>query len=194
MKTKQFLLVIVALVVAANVYASNTPKMSIIPLKDTKALVTASNETPVINEVSITDEYGKVVYYKRSKKKSADYKQIFNLSQLNNGSYEFKLRAGSNSIKKELSIDDGKICVKKESVEIEPYFAFENNLVKVSYLNFTKEDVKVDVYQDRKLVFTSKLGKDFLMHRALDMSELKKGNYDLVLANANNEYWFSVTR
>lgn len=194
MKTKQFFLVIVALVFAANVFATETPKMSIIPLEDTKALVTVSHETPLVNEISIISDKGNVVYYKKSKKKMDGYKQVFDLSQLENGAYEVKMKVGNTTVKRGLDIKNGNIAVQQQRAEIDPYFSFADNTLKVSYLNFENEDIAVYVYNNQKLVFSKEIGDEFTVHRALDLSQLKTGNYDIMLASANKEFWFSVTR
>jgi YbbR domain-containing protein len=134
MKTKQFFTVIVALVFATNVFATETPKMNIIPLKDTKALVAVEHETSV-NEITITDETGKIRYYKKSKNEMDGYKKIFDLSQLDEGSYEVMLKAGNITVKRNLCIEKGNVTVKQSRIEMDPYFSYANNILKGSYLN-----------------------------------------------------------
>ncbi|NQU53299.1 MAG: hypothetical protein HQ522_12255 [Bacteroidetes bacterium] len=194
MKTKQFILAILALVFTANVFATEIPEMNIIPLKDTKTLIAVSQTAPAINEISITSEEGRVVYFKKTKKEIASYRQIFDLSQLEDGAYEVKLKVGSAIVKRGLEIDNGTISVQEQKTALAPYFCFDNNILKVSYLNFQKEDVQVKVYSDRELIHTSKLGNEFSIHRGLDLSKLDKGDYTVMLADAGNKYWFSVTK
>lgn len=194
MKTKQFILVILAFVFVSNVFATETPKMNIIPLKDTKALIAISQESPTVNEISIISESGSVVYFKKSKKETAIYKQIYDFSQLENGTYEVKLKVGTTTIKNKLQINNGAVSVKAQKKEMEPFFNFANNVLKVSYLNFEKENVVVNVYNEVGLIYTYELGNDFTLHHGFDLSKLEKGNYDVMLANANKKYWFSVTR
>lgn len=194
MKTKQFLLVIVALVITTNVFATETPKMSVIPLKDTKAIVTIAYETPSINEISIVSENGSIMYYKRSKKPMTGYRKIFDLSQLESGKYELNLRVGKTAMKKEIAIEDGVVSVQKPQKQLEPHFSFADNMVKISYLNFENRNVRLCVFDKTRMIYSLKVGKEFAVHRALDLSALKTGNYDVLLANANKEYWFSVSK
>jgi hypothetical protein len=194
MKTKQFILAILGLVFVANVYATETPTMNIIPLKDSKTLIAVSQTTPAINEMSIISEEGRIVYFKKSKKEMASYRQIFDLSQLEDGTYQVKLKVGSVTVKRGLNIDDGAISVDEQRTTLAPYFCFDNDLLKVSYLNFSKEDVKVKIYNDTELIHTSKLGNEFTIHSGLDLSKLAKGDYNVLLANADEKYWFSLTK
>lgn len=194
MKTKQFILVILALVFVTNVFATETPTMNIIPLKDTKALIAVSQETPTVNEISIISENGEIMYFKESKKEITSYKQIFDLSQLENGTYEVKLKVGTTTIKNGLKINNGTVSVEAQKKEVDPVFTFANNKLKVSYLNFGKEDVAVCIYDKSQLIHKTELGNEFSLQRGFDLSKLEEGNYDVKLANASNKYWFSVTR
>lgn len=193
MKTKQFFTLIVVMVFVSNVFATETPKMSIIPLKNTKALVAIEHGTSV-NEITITDENRNIRYYKKSKNEMDGYKKIFDLSQLEEGSYEVMFKAGNATVKRNFCIEKGNITVKQQRMEMDPYFAFANNILKVSYLNYENEDVTVNVYNNRKLIFSSVIGNEFALHKAINLSELQKGKYDVMLANADKEYWFSVSK
>ena len=194
MKTKRFILIMLTVACVANVFATETPKMNVVPLKDTKALIAISQETPSIHEISIISEDGKIVYFKKSENEIDNYRQIFDLSQLENGAYKVKLRVGATTVKRGLKIDNGTISVEEAKTEFDPFFAFNDNVLEISYLNFEKEDVVVHIYSDRQLICKKKLGSEFALHQGFDLSKLNEGNYDVVLANANDEYWYSVTR
>lgn len=194
MKTKQLILATLALVFTANVFATEIPTMNIIPLEDSKTLVAVSQITPTLNEISIISEDGRTVYFKQSKKETAGYRQIFDLSNLEDGAYTVKLKAGTATVKREMQINDGTISVAAQKSELDPFFVLENNIVKVSYLNFEEKDVVVSVYNNRNLIHKSELGNEFTIHRGINISKLEKGDYEIMLANAGNEYWFSVKR
>lgn len=194
MKTKRIFMVLVALVIVTNVFATEKEKMSILPFENTKALVSVLNETPTANEVSISSENGKILFYKRSTRKVENYKQVFDLSRLEDGTYEFKVKAGSTTVKREMNIIDGNIQMQKPRKEIDPYFAYANNRVNISYLNFANENVTVKVFNKREMIFSADIGDEFKVNRALNLSNLETGDYDIMLANNNKKYWFSVTR
>lgn len=194
MKTKQFFLLIVAVAFAANVFATDIPKMSIIALEGSKALITVQNTVPEINEVSIITEFGEILYYKKSKKEVEDYKKIFDLSQLENGNYQLILKSGTATVKNDLMIKKGQVSVLKQRNEMEPFFAYNKGQVVLSYLNFSRDEMEVQVYEKNKLIFSKDLGNEVALHRMLNLGELKMGNYDILLADAHNEYWFSFSK
>lgn len=194
MKTKHFFLLIVAATFAANVFATDIPKMSIIPLKDSKALISIQQTVPAACVISITNHLGEVMYYKRSIKKADRYKKIFDLSLLESGEYCFTVKSGSNTIKNDLKIKNGVVSLVNKRQDMEPYFASHNDKVILSYLNFEKESMTVRIYDAKDMVFKKKIGDEFAMHRKLDVKALKNGDYDIQLSNKHKEYWFSFSK
>ena len=93
-----------------------------------------------------------------------------------------------------MDIKDGIVSIQQEKKELDPYFSYANNIVKVSYLNFENKDVLVKVYNKRKMIFSKDIGDEFRINRAINLSNLETGDYDIMLANNNKEFWFSVTR
>lgn len=179
---------------AANVFATDRPKVSITPLEDKKAVVSILQETPAVNEISIFSSDGSMVYYKKSKNKFANYSQVYDLSQLEDGDYEFKMKAGLTTVKSGLKINNGKISVVAQEKVLEPFFTFSGNMLILTYLNFEKDDVKVCIYNRGNLIHSTELGNEFTLQKAFDFSKLKSGNYDVQLASANEEYWYSVAK
>jgi len=194
MKTKHFFLLIVAVTFVANVFATDIPKMSIIPLRDTKALVSVQHTVPNVSEISIASDRGEIGYYKKSKKEVDMFKKVFDLSQLENGEYRLTLKAGNATVKNDLMIENGMVSVLKQRNEMKPYFAAEKDNIILSYLNFNKEEMTVHVYNGNKLVFSKKLGNDLAMHRILNLEQLKNGNYNIHLIDTHNMYGFSFSK
>ena len=96
---------------------------------------------------------------------------------------------------KQLDIEDGEVEVVEIRRTLEPYFAQEEGMLKMSFLNFQEEDVKMYVYDTNgELLTETSLGNDFSITKAIDISELRKGNYEIFLAH-NYDYYehkFSV--
>jgi len=194
MKTKQLLLFIVAVTFAANLFATELPKMSIIPLTDTRALLTVKHSAPNTSEVTITSDMGEIVYYKKSKKEEELYKKIFDLSQLENGNYTLTVKTACATMRNELKVYKGTISLQNHSNEMKPYFATHKNDIILTYLNFETQAMTLRVYKSSKIVFSETLGNEFAMHRKLNITALNKGDYDIQLFNKDTEYWFSFTR
>lgn len=194
MKTKKLILGIVALVFVTNIYATKTPRMNIIPLENSKALVAVSQDVPATNDLTITSSDGEIVYYKQSKNQSEEFRQVFDLSGLDDGNYCVKVKSDNIAVKRKIKIEDGKVAVDLQTTEYDPYFKFADNILKLTYLNFENNDVKLKVFNNGEIIYTSQLGNDFTVNAGFDLSQLEKGNYDILLTNSDEEYWFSVNK
>jgi hypothetical protein len=95
---------------------------------------------------------------------------------------------------KNLDIRFGEVKVLGSRKDAEPFFKFEDNMLKLSYLNFEQEDVKLYLY-DRKtndLVMEKELNSDFAITYGLDFSKVKNGTYDAILAGDYMSYSYEV--
>lgn len=194
MKTKQLIFMILAIVFATNVFAAETPKLNVIALGEKRVLVAVSQELTAKQELAIISEEGLTVYFAKSGKKESDLSRVFNLSNLKDGTYTVKYTDGAATLKRDLKIRSGRIFVQPLVTEYAPVFAFDNNILKVSYLNLHQNDVVVYVYDNTNLIYKSKLGEDITLQRGFDFSKLDKGDYNIVLASANEKYSYSVTK
>jgi hypothetical protein len=50
------------------------------------------------------------------------------------------------------------------------------------------------IYNDEGLVFQKRLGKNFAIQNAFDLSKLESGNYKVVLSSNNNDYPFKLVK
>ncbi|MCK3685313.1 hypothetical protein [Maribellus sp. YY47] len=193
MKTKKLAFVLVAVALSVSAYATKIPKMNIVAVDDSKALVTAVTDPGGASEFSIVSENGDIVYYKRSKA-AAVFRSVFDFSALSDGKYTVKIETGTAQVKSEIEVDGGDVQVKAVEKELAPYFAYDSQLLKVSYLNFDRENISMLIYNNGELVFRSNLGNDFTIQRAFDVSKMVNGNFDFVLARTDEPYSFNVTR
>jgi hypothetical protein len=193
MKTKKFAFALLAVAFSVSAFATKIPQMNILPLDDSKAVVTAITDPQQSSEISIISEDGETVYFKRSKA-SVGFRSVFDLSELKDGKYTVKLKTGATSAKSEIEVNKGAVQVTSAKPEIEPYFSYDKKLLKVSYLNFDKKDVKMLVYNGGELVFQAELGNDFNVQRAFDVSKMVNGKFNFVLDGTGEEYSYKVTR
>lgn len=193
MKTKKFAFVLLALAFSIGAFATETPKMNIVTVDDSKAIVTAVTDSRESSEISIISENGTIVYSK-SAKAAAGFRSVFDLSKLEDGMYTVKLKTGTATVKSELEVGKGKVQVNSTKTEFEPYFSYNEKLLKVSFLNFDYKDISLLVYNNGELVFQTKLGNDFNIQHAFDVSKMVEGNFEFVLAGTSEEYCYNVTR
>jgi hypothetical protein len=194
MKTKQFLFTFALVAFALVSGAVEKPKMNVIPLNDEKALIAVANEKPAYFELSILSEKGDLVYYKESSSEITDFRQLINYSNLENGNYTLKLKVNNTYVSRNLAINNNEMIVGETKMMYAPYFALENDILKLSFLNFDEENMKFRILQDGELVFENRLGNEFVISEGFDISKLEKGNYEIELSSYKNQFSYNIEK
>ena len=194
MKTIKFFLTIVAFTIVTVTTAVEKPQMNVIRLDDEKALIAISNEKPAHFELSITSEYGDLVYYKESESELANLRQVINYAALENGLYTMKLKVNDTFLTTDFKIDNSGMKVGETKINYEPYFSYSGNVLKLSYLNFDKENVRLRIYNNGDLEFENKLGKDFVINAGYDLSKLNPGTYQIELSSLTNQFSYNLEK
>jgi hypothetical protein len=194
MKTKQFLFTFALVAFALVSGAVEKPKMNVIPLSDEKALIAVANEKPAYFELSILSEKGDLVYYKESSSEITDFRQLINYSNLENGNYTLKLKVNNTYVSRNLAINNNEMIVGETKMMYAPYFALENDILKLSFLNFDEENMKFRILQDGELVFENRLGNEFVISEGFDISKLEKGNYEIELSSYKNQFSYNIEK
>lgn len=177
---------------AATAFASGKTSMNIIPLSADRVLVAMEQEKPSPVEVRVTDENGRLVFYKSVRSSNSDYRKIYDLSALENGRYDVVFNIDNTRAERAIELKDDKVVVGELRYSYDPTFIFDNDNLKLTYLNFDEEDFMLKLYRNGQMVYESKLGNDFALTRGFNLSRLENGNYDVVLASGNKEYYHTV--
>lgn len=195
MKTRNFVLTALAILVAAAGFATQLPTMNVIPVENEKALVAFETLSPATFELSLKNQRGETVYYKKSEEPAQNYRVIFDLHNLDDGNYHVNLKHGNCTLDRKITVSNGKsIRVGEEIRMYSPYCKFENDTLRVSYLNSSQKNVFLNIFRDGQFVTGKKLGKEMCIQKAFDLSKLEKGTYEFVLANNSNEFQFTVQK
>ncbi|MCY1722441.1 hypothetical protein OU798_18980 [Prolixibacteraceae bacterium Z1-6] len=194
MKTIKLLSTVLAVAIVAIATAVEKPKMHVVPLTANRAIVSIQNDNEALFELSIHAENGDLVYYKQSTKPLNSYQKIFDFKGLKNGSYTMNLKVNDTRLSKDFQVASKGIEVGESKLRFDPYFSYSENVLKLSYLNFDKENFSLNIYDEKGLVYESKVGKDFNITSGYDLSRLSEGKYDVVLSSFNNEFTFSLEK
>jgi hypothetical protein len=178
---------------AATAFASGKNAMNIIPLTADRVLVAMEQEKPAPVEVRVTDEDGRLVFYKSVRRSNGDYRKIYDLSALENGRYDVVFSIDNAQTKRTIELKDDKVVVGELRYSYDPTFIFDNDNLKFSYLNFDKEDFMLKLYLNGQMVYESKVGNDFALTRGFNLSRLGNGSYDVVLASGSKEFYHTVS-
>ena len=194
MKTSKWVLLTLALFIAAIGFATETPKMNIVTSDNDKILVSFESATACPVEITITSEDGAIMHNWKTESPQNAINQLLNLSELENGIYNVTLNYGVMSINRKLSIERNEIKVGPPVKLYEPYFCFKNNKLMVSFLNVANKNVFLNVYKDGEHYNGFTLGKGLDIQKCIDFSMAGKGKYEVVLTDHFKEHRYTVTR
>jgi len=194
MKTIKFLCTVTAVAIVAIATAVERPKMDVTPLNAEQARVSITNEKPALFEMSIETQNGDLVYYKQTTEASTEYQKIFDFKNLEKGKYVMNLKVNDTKVIREFEVNSKSILVGDSKMRFDPYFFFEDNMLKFSFLNFDQENYNVYFYKGDEQFYSSRVGKDFSIQKGFDLSKLEKGNYKIVLSSRDNEYVYSLVK
>ena len=194
MKTTKWVLTTLAIFIVSIGIATDLPKMNIVPMSGRKAMISATNANAAFFELTVKNHSGDILYYKRSEKPLTNYQKIFDFSNIENGSYVLKIRVNKTSLAQKFQLIGDEVVPDKSQLQFAPYFSFEDNLLKFSYLNFQKENVTMKIYSTNKMIYEKKLGNDFSISDGLDLSKLEKGEYKILLYSRNHEFPYDLKK
>lgn len=177
---------------ANTLMAGGNLKVNILPLTSETAVVAISTVDASNLQISIENSRGEKVYYKETDADNKDYRKIFDFSNLEKGDYKLLVTTNGFTTERAFSIDKESIAVGKEKSLIEPYFAYKNGVLKISYLNFPEEKLSLDFYANNDLVYSKQIGNKFNVLEGFDLSKLEKGNYQVVLSSDSKSYSYDL--
>jgi hypothetical protein len=177
---------------ANTLFAVGNLKVNIIPLSSEKAVVAISSLTNSNLKISVTDDMGRLVYFKETTDPGANYRKVYNFSDLEEGKYNLSVVSDNLTTERQFEISNKTITVGEEKTMLEPFFTYEDGYLKFSYLNFNKENVSLYFFDKNELVYSKKIGRDFNVNSALNLSKLREGNYVAILAAGGKEYKYPI--
>lgn len=183
-----------SLIVSNVVMASGKIKVNLDPNNSESALVEITNPKMSKIEILVKDSYGETLYSKKTVAKMENFKTKFDFSELEDGLYRFSVQIDNEYTENNFSVADGDVEIVEVRKTVEPYFAYKNDELGLTFLNYQKEAVSMFVYdRDRNVLYEKNLGNDFAIHHAVDLSKLRFGDYEVVLANDQEIFEYSVS-
>lgn len=184
---------LIAFVAFANtLMATGNLKVNILPLTAEKAVVAISNSDASNFQISIENGKGEVVYYKETNADSKDFRKIFDFSKLEKGDYNLSVSVDGSTTERSFKIDSRNIAVGKEKNTMEPFFAYKEGILVLSYLNFAEENLSLNFYDKNDLVYSKKIGDRFNVNEGFDLTKLANGNYAVVLSTDSKSFTYNV--
>lgn len=193
MKTMLKVTFLFALVAFANtLFASGNLKVNILPLNAEKAVVAISTLSNSNFNITIADDKGQIVYYQENSNPGENYRKVYNFSDLEDGTYKLTVVSDDVTSERQFKKSHRIINVGEEKTTLEPYFGYEDGILRCSYLNFNKENMTIRFFKNNELIYTKNIGHYFNMQEAMNLSKLDKGKYEAVLTAGGNDYSYPI--
>lgn len=194
MKTIQVIFTMAVILLATAGFAAEKPQMYVNAAGEKKILVSVESEKALPFEIEITSDKGDLLYNWKLETPVESAQQIFDLSKMGQGEYCVTVNYGGNSVKRDVRIARKTIEVGKQVYMYEPFFAFKNDILKVSYLNLANNNVYLKVYKEGEYYAGVNLGKGTDIQKAIDFATAGKGEYNIVLSDRQNEHYFALSK
>lgn len=175
-------------------FASGNLSLNLVPKSEKKALMEISNENGHKLEINISNSLGETVYYHETNEGLLSYNRLYDFSQLENGVYSVEVKIDGASIEQMLTIVENEIEVGNSFKRVEPVFNLKGNILNLSYLNHSIEEMSMNIYQKSNLIWETKLDSEFVLHKGFDLSKLNRGEYSVVFLAGNEVYEYNLTR
>ena len=193
MKTMKATFLTLAIVLIANAaFAAGNLKVNMAKADANSAVIAATNIKAELFEIDVRDAYGDIIFSKKTEA-TADYKRKYDFSLLEDGTYYLEVKHGNEKYQKQFSIDRGDVEVISERRIVEPHFKFNDNIFKMSFLNYNDDNMGLYVYDDNELLYEKRFDPQFALHEGLDLSKLDAGDYTVVFSTGIDVYEHEIT-
>jgi len=193
MKTMLKVTFLFALVAFANiVIAAGNLKVNIFPVKAEKAVVAISTLSNNNFNISIADADDNIVYYQENLSAGENYRKVYDFSDLVDGTYKLTVLSNNLTTERQFNKSNGMIAVGEEKTTLEPFFGYQAGILKCSYLNFEKDIITLTFYKNDEQIYSKKIGRDFNIQQALDLTKLDKGTYQAVLYAEGKQFKYPL--
>lgn len=174
--------------------ASGSFVVNLVPQTEEMALLEISNNDGQKYEISILNSLGDLVYFHETKEASRNFNRMFDFSQLEHGDYKVEVKIEGASNEQLVTINKKGIVVGNPSKKTDPFFNYKDNILSLSYLNHSIEEMSMNIYQKSNLIWETKMDAEFVLHKGFDLSKLEKGEYSVVFSAGNEIYEYDLIR
>jgi hypothetical protein len=192
-KIKNLFAVVLAVFLYGGVLASGNLRVNVTTLSNDLTEVEILDSKSNVFEIYVKNDQGEVVFSKDTKSPAENYKRVYDFSKLENGTYFLTVAIDKESKETKFEMVNGKMNVVKQKKAVDPVFIFDNNQLKLSYLNFEGENTNLTIYDNkRNVVYQKNLSSDFVTHHGLDFSKSARGSYQAILSSGLEYYSYNI--
>lgn len=193
MKTmKKTTMILAAILIANLAMATGNLRVNFLPAGADNATLEITNAETSQFEIDVKDNKGVVVFYKKTKDLSSNYRKMYDFSGLEDGNYTLSVKIDTEKNESRFNIERGNLTVLDEKKVAKPYFALDDKVFKMTYLNFNNDALKMYVYGEEGLLKEKDLSNEFAVHEGLDFSKADRGSYRVILEHGLEMYQYDI--
>lgn len=193
MKIMKAISMMFVLTVITNItLATGNLKVNILPLTAERAVVSILNNTESKFEISVETAYGEILYHNQTRGNSNEYNKVYDFSKLEVGDYKLIVDIDDEISERAFSIDRSKINVGKLKSVVKPFFSFNENILRLAYLNPGNDKLKLSIFDGSELIYNKALENTFSVNEGWSLSKLDQGDYFVVLSAGDKRYNYAV--
>ena len=185
-------MIIAAILITNFAMATGNLRVSFLPVGSDNARLEITNSNTSQFEIDVKDDNGDVVFFKKTKDLATNYQKMYDFSALEDGFYTLSVKIDNEKNESRFSIERGNVVVLDEKKFAKPYFTFDDNVFKMTYLNFSNDPLKMFVYGDKGLLKEKNLSKEFAVHEGLDFSKAERGAYRVIVEHGLEMFEYNV--
>lgn len=190
MKTIKMFVVIAAMAITSIATATEKPTLNVIKVEGEKVLVAYNNQETVRVALTISDDKGRIVYYKATSKPINDFRAMYDLTNLNKGLYTFQMKVNGTRISRNVNLNGNAISIGEPVLSLAPVFTVKDGFMDITYLNESQENIQLKIYYGYEMVYDSGLGDEFVIQNRYNVGKLPKGSYRVILETENDAYTY----
>ena len=119
--------------------------------------------------------------------------KVFDLSSLKDGIYTIELEKDYEIIVRTLEVNNNNVIFNETSKKVifKPVFRNEENILKISKINFQKKPMKIALYFDDEIIYSETVESDKIFNRVYKLDKKIKGDYSAVLYINNRSFFYN---
>ena len=197
MKTILKIILVIALAsFADNLFASGNMRgnisVNLLPVTAEKAFIDVLTPGTSNFDITVTNAKGEVFYSKENLEPATDYRTQIDFHALKNGNYKVTAISEDITSERDFRMTDKGIKVGKEKTFLKPYFGYKDGILKLTFLNFQKDNTTVNLLKNKQLLFSRDCGNTFTVNEGLNLSNLENGTYEVVLSAGGKDYSYMI--
>ena len=152
-------------------------------------------EVPTLEDVnlSLLDPSG-IVIHSDFVSKNSEYEKVFDFSRVDDGVYTFVTKTGHITVSKTIELENNSISVLNKEYSYAPIFNVDGNVLKVSFLNKSNEDITISLEDSGRYYYQEKGDNSISYGRMMDIKNLPAGEYTFSLMAGEKEYQYRFRR